>query len=535
MTQDQALAILRTGASVFLTGEAGAGKTHVVNRYADYLRGRGIPYAMTASTGIAATHLRGTTIHSWSGVGVRRDIDDEGFRHLLKNRVAVRRIRETKVLVIDEVSMLDARTFALVERMCRAAKGGTTLPFGGMQVVLVGDFFQLPPVSRDQDSGAARFAFESSAWNVLHPVVCYLSEQHRQEDTAFLEILSAIRRDEVTEEHLRTVRSRLLGEDDVPDEDLPRLFTHNADVDTINTAALGRLPGKARVFRMATRGAEKPLASLIRGCLSPETLELREGAAVMFTKNNPDEGYVNGTIGTVTGFDSSTKFPIVHTRDGESIIVEPADWALEEGEEIVARIRQIPLRLAWAMTIHKSQGVSLDAAVMDLSRVFEFGQGYVALSRVRTLSGISLLGISDQAFMTHPGVREQDRLFREESAAAEVSYGSRSKEEIKKDEEGFLIICGARDKREQKGEMGEGGKKGVRLPSGSRTPKGASSDRYAEIRKKYPHAYMPWKEDEDKWLKRLVSGGSDIDSMSKALGRQPGSIRTRIEKLGLGE
>ncbi|MEI7750048.1 MAG: PIF1 family DEAD/DEAH box helicase [Candidatus Moraniibacteriota bacterium] len=533
MTQDQALAILRTGASVFLTGEAGAGKTHVVNRYADYLRGRGVPYAMTASTGIAATHLRGTTIHSWSGVGVHRDIDDEGFRHLLKNRVAVRRIRETKVLVIDEVSMLDARTFALVERMCRIAKGGTTLPFGGMQVVLVGDFFQLPPVSRGENGASeARFAFESSAWEAVNPVVCYLSEQHRQEDAAFLEILSAIRRDEVTEAHLHLVRERLLGEDDVPDEDLPRLFTHNADVDTINTAALGRLPGKARVFRMATRGAEKPLASLIRGCLSPETLELREGAAVMFTKNNPDEGYVNGTIGTVTGFESSTKFPIVRTRDGESIIVEPADWALEEGEEIVARIRQIPLRLAWAMTIHKSQGVSLDAAVMDLSRVFEFGQGYVALSRVRTLSGITLTGISDRAFMTHPGVRDRDVLFREESAAAEVSFGSRSEEEIKKDEEAFLIVCGARNPVDQRGEMGEIGVKGKK-----RKGKKLSGEpgRYDELRKKYPHAYMPWKEDEDKWLKRLVSGGSDIESISKMLGRQPGSIRSRIEKFGEGK
>ena len=557
MTQDQAFSILKTGANVFLTGEAGAGKTHVVNRYAEYLRGRGIAYAMTASTGIAATHLRGMTIHSWSGVGVHRDIDDEGFRHLLKNRVAVKRIRSAKVLVIDEVSMLDAKTLSLVERMCRAAKGGTTLPFGGLQVVLVGDFFQLPPVSREENGSRetqSRFAFESSTWMALRPVVCYLSEQHRQEDSGFLEILSAIRRDEVTDAHLETVRGRLLGEGDIPDEDLPRLFTHNADVDRINMAALARLPGKARVFRMATRGSEKPLTSLIRGCLSPEQLELKEGATVMFTKNNPDEGYVNGTIGTVTGFSSSTKFPTVRTRDGESITVEPADWAVEEGDEIVARIRQLPLKLAWAMTIHKSQGVSLDAAVMDLSRVFEFGQGYVALSRVRTLSGISLLGISDRAFMTHPDVRERDVLFREESATAERVFGSRSKEEARKDEDAFLLVCGARGPVEHKGDLGKKGrngrkgmKKGVELPSGSSTPKGIRSGvaippsrgsgvaKYDELRKKYPHAYMPWKENEDKWLRTLHAGGADVESISKMLGRQPGSIRSRIEKLELGE
>ena len=559
MTQDQAFSILKTGVSVFLTGEAGSGKTHVVNRYAEYLRSRGIPYAMTASTGIAATHLRGMTIHSWSGVGVHTDIDDEGFKHLSKNRVAIRRIREAKVLVIDEISMLDARAFSLVERMCRHAKGSKSLPFGGLQVVLVGDFFQLPPVSRGEK---ARFAFESSAWEALATVVCYLSEQHRQEDGPFLEILSAIRRNEVTEEHRRSVGERIIGPDDFPDEELPRLFTHNADVDMINTAALARLPGKACVFRMSTRGSEKPLASLVRGCLSPEQLELKEGATVMFTKNNPDEGYVNGTLGTVIGFESASRLPIVRTRDGESITVEPTEWAVEEGEEIVARIRQLPLKLAWAMTIHKSQGVSLDAAVMDLSRVFEFGQGYVALSRVRTLAGISLTGLSDKAFMTHPDVRERDVLFREASRLAEQSYGSRSEEEIRKDEDAFLLICGARDpasakasawqvkQGEQKGESGvkgnqpllkrrrSDGKKGTRLRHGSGVAKKKSPGepgRFDEIRKKYPHAYMPWKEDEDKWLRTLHLGGADAESISRMLGRQPGSIRSRIEKLGLGE
>ncbi|NTW14140.1 MAG: AAA family ATPase [Candidatus Moranbacteria bacterium] len=529
MTQDQAFLILKTGANVFLTGEAGAGKTHVVNRYADYLRSRGISHAVTASTGIAATYIHGRTIHSWSGIGTNRDIDDEGFRRLAKNRPAVRRIRETRVLVIDEISMLDARTLSLVERMCRHVRG-TTIPFGGLQVVLVGDFFQLPPVSRE---GKARFAFESSAWDALDPVVCYLHEQHRQEDPEFLEVLSAIRRDEFRETHLALLHGRLLGPDDVPDEDLPVLFSHNTDVDGINAAALSRLPGKARVFLMASRGAEKPLAALIRGCLSPERLELREGASVMFTKNNPEEGYVNGTLGMVIGFDQAKKFPVVRTREGDTVTVEPTEWVIEEGEDIVARIRQIPLKLSWAMTIHKSQGTSLDAAVMDLSRVFEYGQGYVALSRVRTLRGLSLVGLSDRAFLTHPAVRERDRSFREASAAAELSYGSREEEEILKDEESFLIICGVRDKREQSGEIGENGTR-LRRGSGVARKKKSPGEpgRYDVIRKKYPHAYMPWKEGEDKWLRTLHNGGADVGSISKMLGRQPGSIRSRIEKLG---
>lgn len=527
MTQDQAFAILKTGASVFLTGEAGAGKTHVVNRYADYLRGRGISYAMTASTGIAATHLRGTTIHSWSGVGVHADIDDDGFRNLAKNRVAVRRIREAKVLVIDEISMLDAQVFSLVERMCRYVRGGTSVPFGGLQVVLVGDFFQLPPVSKGDVS---RFAFESQVWDALDPIVCYLSEQHRQEDPILLDILSAIRRDELSESHAESVRGRLIGPDEFLDEGLPRLFTHNADVDRMNDIALARLPGKALVFHMSSRGSEKPLGTLVRGCLSPQRLSLKEGASVMFTKNNPDEGYVNGTLGTVVGFAATSRLPIVRTRTRKSIVVEPTEWVVEEGEEVIARIRQVPLRLAWAMTIHKSQGVSLDAAVMDLSRVFEYGQGYVALSRVRTLSGISLLGISDRAFMTHPSVRTRDIVFREASNAAETAYGSRTEEERKRDEEAFLILCGAREKREQGNEGKCGDEKGKK---GKKKKNPSGPDRYDEVRKKYPHAYMPWKDDEDTWLRTLHLGGADISSISKMLGRQPGSIRARIEKLGM--
>lgn len=547
MTQDQAFSILKTGVSVFLTGEAGSGKTHVVNRYAAYLRQHGIPYAMTASTGIAATHIRGRTIHSWSGVGVHTDLDEEGFKKLAKNRPAVGRIRSVRVLVIDEISMLDARAFSLIERMCRQARGGGSLPFGGFQVVLVGDFFQLPPVSKE---GESRFAFDSSVWEALAPVTCYLSEQHRQEDPELLDILSSIRRASVSDEHRALLAGRILGSDEYPDEDQPKLFTHNRDVDRMNREALFRLPGRAKVFKMMMRGAAGPLSSLIRSCLSPEELELKEGAAVMFTKNATDRSYVNGTLGVVTGFDEETKCPIVRSRDGDSILAEPEEWVVEEGEEIVARVRQIPLRLAWAMTVHKSQGVSLDAAVMDLSQVFEYGQGYVALSRVRRLSGLSLLGLSDRAFHVHPDVRVRDEIFRKESESAERAYGARSEEEIEKDEQAFRTLCGAGCRKRKssrkhwwKNVASKKGEEGVGPPLGGPTPKDAASknsgistaDRRVEIKKQYPKAYTPWKEDEDKWLRRLVAGGADVKSIAQTLKRQPGAIRSRMKKLGLGE
>jgi hypothetical protein len=211
MTQQEALNIMKTGANVFLTGEPGSGKTHVVNEFVAWLRAHDIEPAVAASTGIAATHIGGFTIHSWSGIGVRRSLTAQDLKHIAENARIAKRIRNTHTLIIDEISMLSARTFAMVEQACRAVRGGYD-PFGGLQVILVGDFFQLPPVvSREereefdggnlpqpllgQEGGNANsvFAFNSPAWRSLNLNVCYLSEQHRQEDAVFLEMLSAIR------------------------------------------------------------------------------------------------------------------------------------------------------------------------------------------------------------------------------------------------------------------------------------------------------------------------------------------------------
>ena len=182
MTQDEALAILKTGLNVFLTGEPGSGKTHTINQYVAWLRERGVEPAVTASTGIAATHINGMTIHSWSGIGIKRDMTDYDIELIHSREKTARRIVEAKVLIIDEISMLDAATLGSVDRVLRTLRRRTLQaeqPFGGLQVIFVGDFFQLPPVSKNEQ---AKFAFESSAWKEANPVICYLSEQHRQED-----------------------------------------------------------------------------------------------------------------------------------------------------------------------------------------------------------------------------------------------------------------------------------------------------------------------------------------------------------------
>ena len=402
MTQDEALQTLMAGNNVFLTGKPGAGKTHTVNRFVDYLKSRGIRYAVTASTGIAATHIGGTTIHSWAGLGIKREITEDVLEKILNNEYTVRRIQDPQVLIIDEVSMLDATMINNINYVMQQVRGDG--PFGGVQIVLVGDFFQLPPVVRGEKE--IIFAFEAQAWRDANPVTCYLTEQHRQSEPEFLDILNAMREGTVTEEHKRILLQEREGE-----EPKTMLFTHNLDVNVVNSNELKKLPGNSRVFQMETGGNPYLVERLQEYCLAPVTLKLRIGAVVMFVRNNFDRGYANGTIGTVVEW-ADNGLPVVETNDGERIVPEMAEWTFEEYGQTKAFIQQIPLRLAWAITVHKSQGMSLDSAMVDLSKCFEVGQGYVAISRVRSLSKLWLRGMNDKVFDMHPKIVEQDKKFR---------------------------------------------------------------------------------------------------------------------------
>ncbi len=511
MTQNDALDILKTGVSVFLTGEAGSGKTYVINAYTDYLRSCEIDFAVTASTGIAATHIHGMTIHSWSGIGVHQELNEEEIKHITENKYVARRIKKAKVLIIDEVSMLDGKVLTLVERVCRKVRK-LKMPFGGLQVVLVGDFFQLPPVLKN--TGMIEFAFDSLAWQGLMPVVCYLTEQHRQDDEIFLQILSAIRENTFDEMHFESLKECIRSEDSLP-SDATHLFSHNMDVDALNTGALRKLKGKTRLFVMAVRGPEVLTDALIRGCLSPERLELKEGAKVMFTKNNANQHFVNGTLGTVIGFQKETFYPIVMTESGVRIETEPMEWTITEGDEVFAKITQIPLRLAWAITIHKSQGVSLDSAVIDLSKAFEYGQGYVALSRVRTLSGVHLVGMNKKAFEVHPLVREKDIFFRYQSVTMEKEKTQYSQKQQKEREENFIRICGGKKRKKIKEALPE--ETLHKIPTHSCV--------------KYRKAYMKWTEEEDRKLLLLFNRGVQMRELMRVFERKSGSITARLKKI----
>ncbi|MDD5626034.1 MAG: helix-turn-helix domain-containing protein [Patescibacteria group bacterium] len=453
MNQAQAFSILKAGANVYLTGEPGSGKTYLVNQYVSYLRENGVEPAITASTGIAATHIGGMTIHSWCGIGIKTKLDRHDLDKIASTKYIEKRINQTKVLIIDEVSMLPPETITMIDLVCREVKQNSE-PFGGIIVIFVGDFFQLPPIIKIKNENnsqnsllgnkSAHFAYDSPSWERANLAVCYLDEQFRQEDDNFLSILSSIRRNSFKNSHLCHLETRKVEYHLTPNN-IPKLFTHNIEVDRINDEMLSNLKGESKIFNMISQGHDIFTASLKKGCLSPETLYLKIGATVMFTKNNPVKGFVNGTLGVVEEFNQIGN-PIVKTRNGMKIKVEPMDWTIDENGSVRGRITQLPLRLAWAITVHKSQGMTLDEAVMDLSDVFEFGQGYVALSRVRKLSGLYLLGWNERAFQVHPEILAKDELFRSLSNQIEIEFAKISPIELEKIYQNFITVCGGESK-----------------------------------------------------------------------------------------
>lgn len=437
MTQERALDILKTGANVFLTGEPGAGKTYVINKYVAWLEAAGLNVAVTASTGIAATHISGMTIHSWSGVGIKDFLTPFDLEQISTRERIVKRAKAAQVLVIDEISMLDGKVLDMVDQVLRTVRASEEA-FGGIQIVCIGDFFQLPPVTRNGD--VMRYAFECNAWLHMKPLICYITEQYRQDDETLLGLLGSIRRNEIEEEHYTLLEEQT--EIAFEQIDPTRLYTHNADVDAVNNQKLAELPGAIKKFQMAGKGKKPMIEGLVKNCLSPEVLELKEEAMVMCTKNNFEAGYVNGTLGRVVRFDEG--FPVVETLEGKEILMKTTTWELAEDGKVLASIEQLPLRLAWAITVHKSQGMSLDAAEIDLSKAFVYGQGYVALSRVRSLDGLKVLGMHPNALQVDPKIVMQDVRFHKESTSAEDAFIAMEDAEVHEMHERFVISHGGK-------------------------------------------------------------------------------------------
>ena len=494
MRQSSALNILKTGQNVFLTGSAGSGKTYTLNQYIDYLRARRVPVAVTASTGIAATHMNGTTIHSWSGIGIKDELTDRDLSNLSRKQFLADRLKDTAVLIIDEISMLHAKQINLVSQVLKHVRKNDKA-FGGIQVVVAGDFFQLPPIGSKGESNREKFAFMSEAWLDAKFHICYLSEQHRQVSEAanggldLDDILNQIRRQEVTFEAIAVLEATF---DQNVDIKRTRLYTHNLNVNSINDKELAVLDGEMMRFTATSTGDSKLVETLKKTVRTQDDLVLKVGAKVMFIKNNTELGVSNGTMGELIGFaavkinddkdnsddlieddsestendadknikgkgkkttkdkdkpkvkkPSTQKMPVVRLNSGREVIAEPEEWIIEdETGDVLASYEQVPLCLAWAITIHKSQGMTLDAAEIDLSRTFELGQGYVALSRLKSLAGLQLLGMNDMSLQLDPLARGADKRFLVLSDEADANYAMLDEESMTQAHEKFILKSG---------------------------------------------------------------------------------------------
>ncbi|MEM9143779.1 MAG: helix-turn-helix domain-containing protein, partial [Bacteroidota bacterium] len=388
------------------------GKTYVLNQYIAYLKERKVPVAITASTGIAATHMNGMTIHSWAGFGIRERLTRANLVTMRTKKYLKKHLEEAVILIIDEISMLHKDQLDMVDQVLRFFKEDDRA-FGGIQIIVCGDFFQLPPIGRSEEKSRDKFAFMSRAWLDAHFNICYLTEQYRQEGDGELNgILDEIRSGRISQHSialLRHAEKTQLNGAEIPTQ----LFTHNADVDHINRLELDKLEGRSRKYKASTKGNQKLVETLKRSVLAPEELRLKINAKIMFVKNNPEQDYVNGTMGTVVDFNEDG-YPIVKTIHDKTITVKQESWGvLDDFGKVLASLEQIPLRLAWAVTVHKCQGMTLDAARVDLSKTFERGQGYVALSRLKDIANLQLSGFNEMALAVDGLALKADKRFQE--------------------------------------------------------------------------------------------------------------------------
>ncbi len=386
------------GKNLFITGGAGSGKSYLLNflkrNYAQF------GLEVTASTGIAAVNIGGSTIHSWAGIGLANLPVEQIIENILTPKMARvrRKIRQAHALAIDEISMISSEVLEILNQVFQAVRENTK-PMGGLQILLFGDFLQLPPVSRNSES--FNFCFESEIWKKLNLEIVVLEEIFRQRDQKFVKVLNNLRVGKIDADDRKSLESRLKAVDENLAIRPTILTTHNAKVEKINHAELKKIPREEVVHQAEYFGDIYKIEFLKKNCLAYQTLTLKAGAQVMMIKNTyQKEGIINGSLGVVRDFSPKKFYPVVEFSNGKIITIAPEEWLIEkydaEKKMVIteAGMSQVPLILAWAMTIHKSQGLTLDKISCDLSDVFSPGQAYVALSRARALEGIFIESIN---------------------------------------------------------------------------------------------------------------------------------------------
>ncbi|BFU25257.1 DNA repair and recombination protein, putative [Entamoeba histolytica HM-1:IMSS-B] len=418
--QKEVIELAENEISFFFSGAAGTGKSYVMKKLITILKElhpeQG-SVAITASTGIAACNIGGTTLHSFAGIGLGDQSVDILYTKVIKNRTAFEKWRKVEVLLIDEISMISGDLLDKLNVIAQKIKRNN-LPFGGIQVIFSGDFFQLPPVSKGKE---VKFVFESKCWKEVIKKCVILHTQHRQSDLTFIEMLNNIRYGFVTKktyEILQECQKRDLG-----DKKKTCLFSHRLDAENYNKRELLKLTSQPYIYNSCDVGLERNRGPL-KECPAPEQLPLKLGALVMLLKNTqPEIGLVNGAVGKILRFEevkvkhkenreqkdsyaadcnikkgenefylNNKLFPVVDFGKGVIVTITPDIWEIESSGLIVSARIQLPLTHAWGLSIHKSQGLTLPAAELNLEKVFEAGQAYVALSRLQSLEGLKIVG-----------------------------------------------------------------------------------------------------------------------------------------------
>lgn len=425
--QQAAFDAIEAGKSVFLTGPGGTGKSYLLN---ELWKRSTKEVSLTAMTGCAALLLnsKSKTLHSWAGVGLGTDVVPLLVSKIRKSRRAALRWLKTDILVIDEVSMMTPDLFEKLDEVGRKVRRNELMPFGGLQIVLVGDFFQLPPISTES------FVFESPLWKKLGLETHELTEIVRQKDPVFQTILNEARRGELSKGSVKLLRKRMNLDYKSLTVQPTMLFTRRVEVDQINARELKKLTTERHVFKATT--VFNPSANTAgltvtspdvhtavlkldgNAAYTPE-LVLAVGAQVMLLFNmNHEAGLVNGSRGVVVDFKKAepdtdkafikrdeTLMPVVEFKSGDRRIIDYNTWEVQDFPGVLRK--QIPLKLAYAVTIHKAQGATLDCALIDVGdRTFEYGQAYVALSRCKDIESLYVHDLDAAAFRANPKVKE---------------------------------------------------------------------------------------------------------------------------------
>ncbi|MFN7454888.1 MAG: DEAD/DEAH box helicase [Pseudobdellovibrionaceae bacterium] len=394
--QQTALEVLQSGENVFLTGGAGSGKSHLIRAFLSEMNLKTFP--ILASTGAAAVIVGGRTFHSFFGLGIMEGGPRATFEKARNDQKLLKRLNQVEGFIIDEISMIPSTALEVAESLCREARE-SSLPWGGLRVITVGDFAQLPPVTRTQQR---EWAFTSLAWEKSGFQICQLTHNQRvRDDHFFLDVLADVRQGLVTDRVIEFLESKVRQDDE--DDKSPRLFPRRDQSEIFNQRELDLLPDAEVRIPSIYLGAERFVEALKKSAPVPGEVVLKPGAYVLFLQNDPQKRWINGTRGIVS--DIQPDKIIVRKTSGREVTVEKSQFSIQDSEgNVVASVIQFPLTLAYATTIHKSQGATLDRLWVDLSRLWEPGHAYVALSRLSDGAGLKLLGWSKRSFITDPQV-----------------------------------------------------------------------------------------------------------------------------------